>query len=126
MPPIGEGKRRQNDAGEQIVGTLLRARRREARLTQQSVARRAGLSLTILRRIEAGRNASLESVGRLTTVFGAETRRGVVLMLTMPRLQRRALAECWRLERELHRSHERLQRLAEEEHADAGREEVAT
>lgn len=126
MPTVGEGKRRQNDAGGQVVGRLLRARRREARLSQQAVARRAGLSLTVLRRIEAGRNASLESVGRLVAVFGSETRRGVVLMLTMPRLHRRALAECWRLERELHRSHEQLQRLAVEEDAGAGREEVAT
>lgn len=126
MAPIGEGKRRQHDAGGSVVGTLLRARRREEGLSQQQVSRRADLALTVLRRIEGGRNASLESVGRVTALFGPETRRGVVLMLTMPLLQRRALMACWRLERELQQSHEQLKRLATRETAHAGKEEVAT
>jgi DNA-binding XRE family transcriptional regulator len=125
MAPIGEGKRRQHDAGGSVVGALLRARRREAGLSQQALARQAGLALTVLRRIEQGRNASLESVGRVTAVFGPETQRGVVLMLTLPRMQRRALMECWRLERELQRSAQHLRRVTTEGNS-RDHQEVAT
>lgn len=53
------------------LATFVRMKRKEARLTQQEFAVRAGVALTVVRKIEQGKeNLSLEKVNQVLMMFG--------------------------------------------------------
>ena len=53
------------------LATFIKTKRREANLTQQEFADRAGVALTIIRKIEQGKeNLNLEKVNQVLKMFG--------------------------------------------------------
>jgi y4mF family transcriptional regulator len=55
------------------ISTFLKQRRKEAGLTQEEFAERAGVALTVIRKIEQGKtNLNLEKVNQVLEMFGHE------------------------------------------------------
>ncbi len=54
------------------IGTSLRDRRIRAQLTQEDLARRAGVGLSALKHLEAGAGANLGSLVKVVRALGAE------------------------------------------------------
>ena len=53
------------------LGTFLKEKRKEAKLTQKEFAQRAGVALTVIRKIEQGKgNLNLEKVNHVLKMFG--------------------------------------------------------
>lgn len=53
------------------LGTFLKEKRKEAKLTQEEFAQRAGVALTVIRKIEQGKgNLNLEKVNHVLKMFG--------------------------------------------------------
>ncbi|OJV38276.1 MAG: transcriptional regulator [Bacteroidales bacterium 36-12] len=53
------------------LATFIKAKRKEAKLTQQEFADRAGVALTVVRKIEQGKeNLSLAKVNQVLMMFG--------------------------------------------------------
>ena len=51
--------------------TFLKEKRKQARLTQSEFAERAGVALTVIRKIEQGKeNLNLEKVNHVLSMFG--------------------------------------------------------
>lgn len=56
-----------------ILSKFLKTRRKEAGLTQEEFAERAGVALTVVRKIEQGKeNLNLEKVNQVLKMFGHE------------------------------------------------------
>lgn len=106
------------EAEYRFVGTLVRAHRRRASLSETELADRAGLARSVVRHVEAGGNATVESLGQMVAVLGPEASRGLVLLLTMPAWHRRALAACRRLDADLLQASAQLAKLVEDHHAE--------
>lgn len=52
---------------------FIKAKRKEARLTQQEFAEKAGVALTVVRKIEQGKeNLSLAKVNQVLLMFGSK------------------------------------------------------
>lgn len=55
------------------LADFVKKRRREVNLTQEEFAERAGVALTVVRKIEQGKtNLNLEKVNQVLTMFGHE------------------------------------------------------
>jgi y4mF family transcriptional regulator len=55
------------------LATFVKERRKEVNLTQEEFAERAGIALTVLRKIEQGKtNLNLEKVNLILELFGHE------------------------------------------------------
>lgn len=55
------------------LATFVKAQRKEAKLSQKAFAERAGVALTVLRKIEQGKtNLSMEKVNLVLRMFGHE------------------------------------------------------
>ncbi len=55
------------------LATFVRERRKGANLTQQEFAERAGVALTVIRKIEQGKtNLNMDSVNQVLRMFGHE------------------------------------------------------
>ena len=55
------------------LSEFVRAKRKEANLTQEEFAQRAGVALTVIRKIEQGKeNLNLERVNHVLKMFGHE------------------------------------------------------
>lgn len=55
------------------LADFVKKRRREVNLTQEEFAERAGVALTVIRKIEQGKtNLNLEKVNQVLTMFGHE------------------------------------------------------
>jgi y4mF family transcriptional regulator len=55
------------------ISIFLKQRRKEAGLTQEEFAERAGVALTVVRKIEQGKsNLNLEKVNQVLEMFGHE------------------------------------------------------
>lgn len=53
--------------------SFIKAKRKEARLTQQEFAERAGVALTVVRKIEQGKeNLSMAKVNQVLLMFGSK------------------------------------------------------
>lgn len=53
------------------LSEFVKERRKEARLTQEAFAERAGVALTVIRKIEQGKeNLNLEKVNQVLKMFG--------------------------------------------------------
>ena len=53
------------------LSQFIKAKRKEAKLTQQEFAERAGVALTVVRKIEQGKeNLSLSKVNQVLLMFG--------------------------------------------------------
>ena len=53
------------------LSTFLKEKRKEAKLTQEEFAQRAGVALTVIRKIEQGKgNLNLEKVNHVLKMFG--------------------------------------------------------
>jgi len=53
------------------LAELVKTKRKEARLTQEEFAERAGVALTVIRKIEQGKeNLNLDKVNRVLKMFG--------------------------------------------------------
>ena len=53
------------------LADLVRSRRKQEKLTQQEFAERAGVALTVIRKIEQGKeNLNLDKVNRVLKMFG--------------------------------------------------------
>lgn len=53
------------------LNTFLKEKRKEAKLTQEEFAQRAGVALTVIRKIEQGKgNLNLEKVNHVLKMFG--------------------------------------------------------
>lgn len=53
------------------LAKFLKAKRKQAKLTQQEFADRAGVALTVIRKIEQGKeNLNLEKVNQVLRMFG--------------------------------------------------------
>ena len=53
------------------ISEFVKDKRKEARLTQQEFAERAGIALTVIRKIEQGKeNLNLEKVNQVLKMFG--------------------------------------------------------
>jgi y4mF family transcriptional regulator len=53
------------------LSTFVKDKRKEANLTQEEFAERAGVALTVIRKIEQGKeNLNLEKVNRVLKMFG--------------------------------------------------------
>jgi y4mF family transcriptional regulator len=53
------------------LALLVKSKRKEAKLTQQQFADRAGVALTVIRKIEQGKsNLNLEKVNQVLKMFG--------------------------------------------------------
>jgi transcriptional regulator with XRE-family HTH domain len=101
-----------------FVGTLVRAHRRRAGLSETELAERSGVVRSVVRRVEAGGNVTAESLGQLVAVLGPEASRGLVLLLTMPAWYRRALVTCRALDADLLRVSRQLSELLDTQHTD--------
>lgn len=54
-----------------IIAQFVKDKRREANLTQEEFAERAGVALTVIRKIEQGKeNLNLEKVNQVLKMFG--------------------------------------------------------
>lgn len=104
-----------------FVSALVRAHRRRAGLSETELADRAGLVRGVVRHIEAGGNATIESLGRVVSVLGPEACRGLVLLLAMPTWYRQTLVACRRLDADLREAAVQLAKLAEQHDADERR-----
>lgn len=57
----------------QNLAKFIKAKRKEAKLTQQEFANRAGVALTVVRKIEQGKeNLSLAKVNQVLMMFGSK------------------------------------------------------
>lgn len=55
------------------ISTFVKERRRDANLTQEEFAERAGVALTVIRKIEQGKtNLNLDKVNLVLQMFGHE------------------------------------------------------
>jgi y4mF family transcriptional regulator len=55
----------------QTLSTFVKSRRKEAKLTQEEFAERAGVALTVVRKIEQGKqNLNLATVNQVLRMFG--------------------------------------------------------
>lgn len=55
------------------LANFIKTKRKEANLTQQEVAERAGVALTVVRKIEQGKeNLSLSKVNQVLLMFGSK------------------------------------------------------
>lgn len=55
------------------LASFVKKKRKEARLTQQEFAERAGVALTVVRKIEQGKeNLSLAKVNQVLLMFGSK------------------------------------------------------
>lgn len=55
------------------LAEFVKSRRKDARLTQEEFAERAGVALTVIRKIEQGKgNLQLEKVNHVLKMFGHE------------------------------------------------------
>ena len=55
------------------LSTFVKNRRKEANLTQEAFAERAGVALTVIRKIEQGKtNLNLDKVNMVLNMFGHE------------------------------------------------------
>lgn len=101
----------------QFVGALVRSHRRRAHLSDEELAGRAGLVRSVVRRVEAGGNVTIRSLGQIVAILGPDLNRGLVLLLTMPAWYRRALAACRALDVDLRRASTQLAELLETQDA---------
>jgi antitoxin (DNA-binding transcriptional repressor) of toxin-antitoxin stability system len=95
----------------------VRAHRRRADLSETELADRAGLARSVVRRVEAGGNVTIGSLGQVVAVLGPDLQRGLILLMTMPGWYRRAVAACRALDADLLRAFEQLSTLLEDQNA---------
>jgi y4mF family transcriptional regulator len=54
-----------------LIGSFVKTRRKQVKLTQEELALRAGVALTVVRKIEQGKeNLSLSKVNQVLKMFG--------------------------------------------------------